>query len=93
MNAPAQSRSSLEDMIFCMWRDCMDAVPDFAQVPIPAIQTLIASTRSIMTDAGWPAVYQHDFLMNLKNTLKAVTLGHSTTRRIIDLLEIELECN
>ena len=80
-------------MIFDMWVSCLDAVPDFSKVPITAIQTLIASTRSIMTDAGFPAVYQHNFLMQLKNTLKKLTLGHPTTRRFIDLLEIELESN
>ena len=93
MSAPTQSVSTLEDMIFVMWRDCIDAVPDFAAVPVSAIQVLIASTQKMMTDAGWPPVYQHNFLMELKNTLKALTLGHPTTRRFIDLLEIELECN
>jgi len=94
MNAPTQSRvTTLEDMIFLMWRDILDAVPDFAKVPVEAVQVLITSTKSMMTDAGWPAVYQHDFLMSLKNTLKAGTLGHPTTMRIINLLEIELECN
>ena len=86
-------QQSLEDMVFETWRACIDSVAEYDSVPIEAIQKLIADTRSIAGDAGWPAVYTHDFLTALARILKAESMGHPTTKQIIRLLEIETEYN
>lgn len=88
-----QTQTTLEDMIFKLWADCVESVQDYAQIPTSAIQQLIGQTRKLMTDANWPPVYQHNFFVQLKDILKAKTLGHPTTDQIIRLLEIETEFN
>ena len=93
MNAPTQSKDTLEEMVFEMWRDCLDGTADYDRVPIEAAQGLIAGTRKIVADAGWPATYTHDFFLSLIKLLKVGSLGHPTTAQIIRLLEIETECN
>jgi hypothetical protein len=86
-------QTTLEDLIFKMWRDCLDSVSDYSSVTIEAVQKLIAETRKIASEAGWPALYQHNFFVSLKHQLKARSLGHPTTLQIIRLLEIETEFN
>jgi hypothetical protein len=86
-------QATLEEMLFHLWRDCLDAASDYSSVPIEAIQKLIAETRKIAADAGWPATYTHDFFVSLAKLLKAGSVGHPTTKQIIRLLEIETEFN
>ena len=84
---------TLEDLIFDMWQDCINSAASYDDVPMDAVQKLIADTRRIATDAGWPATYTHDFCKALADLLKRATLGHPTTKKIIRLLEIETEFN
>jgi len=46
-----------------------------------------------ISDAGWPATYEHNFLLQLRNDLTDLTHGHPVTRQFIQLLTIELEFN
>lgn len=85
--------NTLEAMIYKMWTDCLDKVSDHFLMPLENVQKLVSDTRKIVADAGWPAAYTHDFFVGLKNELKAGSLGHPTTKRLIRLLEIELELN
>ena len=91
MEMQTQSRATLEEMIFRMWGDCVDAAMECDTVSTEAIQKLLAETRKVVADAGWPATYSHDFFVGLAKLLKAGTLGHPTTKQIIRLLEIETE--
>lgn len=93
MIEPIAIQDTLEYRILKMWQDCLDAVADYAALPTKAVQKLITDTRKIMADAHWPAVYQHNFFVGLKNQLQAESLGHPTTLQIIRLLEIETEFN
>jgi hypothetical protein len=90
---PMMSATTLEEMLFVLWRDCLDSVADYDRVPTEAIQNLITETRRIAADAGWPATYTQDFFVDLAKVLKARSLGHPTTKQIIWLLEIETEFN
>lgn len=98
MEMQTQSRAtqaSLEEMVLEMWTRCIDGVTDenYRELPVEAVQKLIADTRKIVTVAGWPATYTHDFFVGLAKFLKTGTLGHPTTKQIIRLLEIETEFN
>jgi hypothetical protein len=93
MTVQAQSQATLENLIFQMWQDCIDGASDYSAVPIGAVQKLITETRRIVAEAGWPAVYTHNFFVSLAELLKAGSLGHPTTLQIIRLLEIETEFN
>lgn len=93
MSAQAQTRATVEDMIFQMWMRCIDRATNYDSIPTEAIQKLMADTRAIAADAGWPGTYTHDFFVVLAKLLKAGTLGHPTTKQIIRLLEIETEFN
>ncbi len=90
MSEPIAIQDTLEYQILQMWQKCIDGAADF-EVPIGAVQELIASTRRIMTEANWPAIYQHNFFVGLKKTLGSHTPGHPTTLQIVRLLEIETE--
>lgn len=85
--------ATAEDLIFDLWRKCLDDIADYDSVPIEAVQKLIAESRKIAADAGWPATYAHNFFVGLKDLLKRGSLGHPTTKQIIRLLEIETEFN
>ncbi len=85
-------RNTLEYLILQMWCKAIDH-SRCEETPVPAIQKLIADTRAIMRDACFPPTYQHEFFVALRERLKAYSLGHPTTKRIIDLLEIETEFN
>lgn len=87
------TQQTLETMIYKMWTDCLDNVPDHFLMPLENVQKLVSDTRKIVADAGWPAAYSHDFFVGLKNDLKAGSLGHPTTLQLIRLLEIETEFN
>jgi hypothetical protein len=86
-----KTRNTTEEMIFEMWRDCVDGVAEYSSVPIETVQRLIAQTRKVASDAGWPPVYTHNFFVELRKQLARGTLGHPTTAQIIRLLEIETE--
>jgi hypothetical protein len=91
-NALESKRNSLEYLIFQMWCRTLD-YSRAREIPAEAIQSLIADTRALMTDECFPPTYQHDFFVVLRDRLKAYSLGHPTTKRLIDLLDIELEFN
>jgi hypothetical protein len=95
MTAPANKPATvtLEDMIMSMVQDCVNSAAAYDSLPIEAAQKLFADVRKLMTENNWPAVYQHNFFVTVKNTLKARTYGHPTTLQIIRLLEIETEFN
>jgi hypothetical protein len=38
-------------------------------------------------------MYQHNFLVQLRNDLTALTHGHPVTRQFVQMLEIETEFN
>jgi hypothetical protein len=94
MTAPTKPEAvTLEDLIMQTVTDCVDSAVAYDSLPIEAVQRLFADVRKLMTEAGWPAMYQHNFFVTVKNTLKARTFGHPTTLQIIRLLEIETEFN
>ncbi|MFZ0915027.1 MAG: hypothetical protein WBQ76_13930 [Candidatus Korobacteraceae bacterium] len=71
-----------------MIRECEDH-----QINLEAVQEAINWARRLMNAENWPAVYQHDFLERLRNTLTELTDAHPVTRQFIQLLTVELECN
>ena len=62
-------------------------------INLEPIQAVIAGIRGLMREAGWPAVYQHNFLTQLRRDLTELTHAHPVTRQFIQLLTIELEFN
>ena len=60
-------------------------------ISLELIQPVINGTRDLMRAAGWPALYQHNFLLQLKSDLTELTRGHPVTRQFIQMLEIETE--
>ena len=95
MTAPANKPAAvtLEDLIMSMVEKCVNSAAAYDSLPMEAVQKLFADVRKLMTDAGWPAIYQHNFFVTVRNTLKARTQGHPTTLQIIRLLEVETEFN
>jgi hypothetical protein len=91
MKEPIAIQDTLEYRILTMWQNCIDDATGYAAASIEAVKKLMADTRQIMVDAGWPPAYQHNFLASLKNQLKAGSPGHPTTLQIIRLLEVETE--
>ena len=94
MNAPTKPATvTLEDMIMSMVEKCVNSAAAYDSLPMEAAQKLFADVRKLMTEAGWPAIYQHNFFVTVKDTLKARTHGHPTTLQVIRLLEVETEFN
>lgn len=68
--------------------------PDYCQISdLEPISDLISGCRVLMCEAGWPPLYQHNFLARLKNDLTFLTHGHPVTRQFVTLLELETEFN
>ncbi len=88
---PHLTQETLENMICELWQKCIDCATDYGDVPVDVVQKLIADTRKVASDAGWPAEYTHNFFVGLRRVLASVTAGHPTTQRIINMLEIETE--
>lgn len=85
-------QNTLEGTIAREWvgmiRECEDHT-----INLEPISEVISGSRALMRDAGWPAVYQHNFLVQLRNDLTELTHAHPVTRQFIQLLTIELEFN
>lgn len=62
-------------------------------INLEPITAVISRCCELMRDAGWPPVYQHNFLMRLRRDLTELTHGHPVTRQFVEMLEIETEFN
>jgi hypothetical protein len=62
-------------------------------INLEPITEVLSEVRSMMKDAGWPAVYQHNFMARLRNDLTELTQCHPVTRQFVQMMEIELEFN
>lgn len=81
---------TLEEKLSQLWAKCVVDAGSFDYVPAIAVQNLILNTRKMMNDAGWPAFYQREFFVTLKDLLQKRTLGSPALRQIINCLEIEI---
>ena len=83
---------ALADFITNRWvsriRKCADH-----QVDLESVQAEIDWARELMRAANWPAVYQHNFLVRLRNVLTELTDAHPVTRQFVEMLTIETEFN
>lgn len=84
--------NTLEGMIAREWVS-MICECECHTINLEPISEAISRSRALMCEAGWPAVYQHNFLVRLRNDLTELTEGHPVTRQFIRLLEIETEFN
>jgi hypothetical protein len=84
---PAKTlEGSIARELVSMIREC----EDFA-INLEPIQAVIDNARSLMRDAGWPSIYQYNYLVQLKNDLTELTSCHPVTRQFVTLLTIETE--
>lgn len=84
--------NTLEGMIAREWVSMICEIEDHA-INLEPISEVISRSRALMCEAGWPAVYQHNFLAQLRRDLTELTHGHPVTRQFVQLLEIETEFN
>jgi hypothetical protein len=82
--------NALEGQIARLWVEMICECEDHT-INMEPIQDVIAKSRALMSEAGWPAAYQHNFLVQLRNDLTELTHGHPVTRQFYSLLTIELE--
>jgi hypothetical protein len=66
---------------------------DAPNTDLEGIRGEIAWARELMRAANWPALYQHEFLVRLRNTLTELTDAHPVTRQFVQMLTIETELN
>jgi hypothetical protein len=62
-------------------------------INLEPIQKVIAECRALMHEAGWPANYEHAFLLQLRNDLTELTHAHPVTRQFYSVLTNILETN
>jgi len=62
-------------------------------INLEPISEAISRCLTLMREQGWPPVYQHNFLVQLRKDLTELTHGHPVTRQFVQLLEIETEFN
>ncbi len=62
-------------------------------IDVESIKGIPAEYCALMREAGWPANYQHAFLVRLRGDLTELTRAHPVTRQFIQLLTLELEFN
>jgi len=84
--------NTLEGMIARKWVTMIDQSECHTINP-ELIQEVIRQTRALMRAAGWPPVYEHNFLKRLRNDLTELTEAHPVTRQFITILDSELEGN
>ena len=82
--------NTLEGMIARSWVQMITECEDHT-INLEPIQDVIAHARALMTENGWPAIYQHNFLVKLRNDLTDLTYAHPVTRQFVRLLTIETE--
>jgi hypothetical protein len=88
----AYPKNSLEGLIAREWVLMITELTDHT-INWEPISDVISHARGLMRDAGWPPAYQHNFLVQLRNDLTALTHGHPVTRQFVQMLEIETEFN
>lgn len=84
--------NTLEGLIAREWVSMICECEDHA-INLEPITEVISKGRALMRGAGWPAMYQHDFLVRLRLDLTALTHGHPVARQFVEMLEIETEFN
>jgi len=89
---PLYPANTLEGMIAREWVSMIRECEDSAINPEP-IQAVIAACRALMRYAGWPAAYQHSYLVQLRDDLTELTHAHPVTRQFVQLLTNQLESN
>jgi hypothetical protein len=88
----AYPENTLEGLIVREWVSMICEIED-SQINLEPISEVISKARAMMCGAGWPPVYQHNFLMQLRRDLTTLTHGHPVTRQFVTMLEIETETN
>ncbi|MDR3742167.1 MAG: hypothetical protein P4L40_24375 [Terracidiphilus sp.] len=84
--------NTLEGLIAREMSSMICECEDF-EINLEPITDVISKFRALMGEAGWPATYQHVFLLQLRDDLTELTHGHPVTRQFYTLLTIELEFN
>lgn len=82
--------NTLEGLIARKYVRTIDACEEL-RLDLSEVQEVIDKSRALMRAAGWPWIYQHNFLTRLRNDLTELTRGHLATRQFYALLTIELE--
>ncbi len=62
--------------------------PDYE---MSSAQAIVDRIHQQMRDAGWLWLWRHEFLKRIHRDLTALTGGHPATRRIITIIDLELE--
>lgn len=84
--------NTLEGLIARDWVRMITECEDHT-INLEPISERISLARTFMREQGWPAVYQHNYLVQLRRDLTELTHGHPVTRQFVQLLEIETEFN
>lgn len=88
----AYPENTLEGLIAREWVSMITEIEDHT-INLEPISAVISKARAMMREAGWPPAYEHNFLVQLRNDLTALTHGHLVTRQFVQMLEIETEFN
>ena len=88
----AYPENTLEGVIARSWVAMIAEIEDF-QINLEPIQVVIDDARRMMREAGWPPIYQYNYLVQLRNDLTELTRCHPVTRQFVQMLTIELEFN
>lgn len=84
--------NTLEGQIAREWVSMISECEDSA-INLEPIQEVISRSRALMREAGWPATYEHAFLLQLRNDLTELTHGHPVARQFYAVLTNTLEMN
>jgi hypothetical protein len=86
--------NTLEGLICRRLVQAITEQPDYCLISdLEPISNLISGCRALIREAGWPSLYEHNFLVRLKTDLTSLTHGHPVTRQFVTLLELETEFN
>jgi hypothetical protein len=86
--------NTLEGTIARKWVKKIEELGEYGHMVNPElIQEVICETRGAMNAAKWSPLYQHKFLVQLRNDLTELSEAHPLTRQFITLLDLELESN
>jgi hypothetical protein len=86
----AYPANTVEGIIARSWVQMICECED-ARINLEPIQAVIDDARALMTENGWPPMYQHNFLVQLRNDLTELTHAHPVTRQFVQMLTIETE--
>ncbi len=84
--------TTLEGLIAREWVSMIAEIEDHA-INLEPIREVIAHSRALMRETGWPPTYEHLFLCQLRNDLTELTRGHPVSQQFIQVLNSELEGN